>query len=243
MRSHDFPNDVKFRLSIASLLVALFVAGAAAWALLAGEIPYLPDLPMRREDIAAIYREHPLLLTLGLFLVQVVLAALALPGSAILLLAAGAGYGLVAGTLLCLTACTLGATLAMLGSRHLLRRPVEARFGSHLERLNRGLADEGVYFLFSLRMFPVIPFSLLNLLAGMTSMPTWTFAWVSFAGMLAGTAVYVQAGVELAHVHSLGDALSPGVLAALAAAGLLPLAAHRWRTMRRSLPIRVGNDR
>lgn len=225
---------MKLRLLLLPLLLLLAIL--ATLLIQAVSLPGMTEFDRHREDLVQMYREHPLLLTLAFFLLQVLISALSLPGSAVLLLAAGAGWGVVGGTLLCLSGCTLGATLTMLCSRHVLRQRIQRRFGARLAVLNLGLERDGALYLFSLRMFPVIPFVAVNLLAGLTPLHTWTFAWVSFLGMLAGTLVYVNAGAEIAHVHSIGDVFSPGMLAALAAAGLLPLLTKRqldqWRAVR-----------
>ncbi|MCE9569890.1 MAG: VTT domain-containing protein [Rhodocyclales bacterium] len=230
---------MKLRLLLLPLLLLLAIL--AALLIQAVSLPGMTELGRHREDLVQMYREHPLLVTLAFFLLQVLISALSLPGSAVLLLAAGAGWGVVGGTLLCLSGCTLGATLTMLCSRHVLRQRIQLRFGAHLAVLNLGLERDGALYLFSLRMFPVIPFVAVNLLAGLTPLRTWTFAWVSFLGMLAGTLVYVNAGAEIAHVHSIGDVFSPGMLAALAAAGLLPLLTKRLLDQWRAVRFRAGS--
>lgn len=199
-------------------------------------------LRQHQEDMFRLQQTHPLALVSAFFCLQVLMAAFALPGSSILLLAAGAAYGLLGGTLLCLSACTLGALLTMLCSRHFLRDAVARRYADRLAQLDAGFARDGVFYLFSLRMLPVIPFVVVNLLAGLSRMKAWTFLWVSFAGMLASTLLYVNAGVELARAGSLQGVLSPGLLAALAAAGLLPLLSKKLFE-RRLAPARARSCR
>lgn len=199
-------------------------------------------LSQHQEDILRWRDSHPLALACALFCLQVLMAAFALPGSSILLLAAGAAYGLLGGTLLCLSACSLGALLTMLCARHFLRDAVTRRHAARLAQLDAGFARDGMFYLFSLRMLPAIPFMVVNLLAGLSRMKAWTFLWVSFAGMLASTLVYVNAGVELARAGSLQGILSPGLLAALAAAGLLPLLSKKLFE-RRLAPVRVRSCR
>ena len=143
-------------------------------------------------------------------------------GHCLLMLAAGSGFGAALGTLLCLSGCTAGATLAMLASRHWLGPVVRRRYSRQLSEFDARIAADGAAYLFSLRLLPVLPFVAVNLAAGLTRMRTWTFAWVSFVGMAAGTFVYVNAGSELGHVRQLSDLHSPGLLASLAALALLP---------------------
>jgi len=230
---------VKTPLLLLPALLLILLAGILidAWGAMDMSI-----LRQHQEDILRWRDTHPLALASAFFCLQVLMAAFALPGSSLLLLAAGAAYGLLAGTLLCLSACTLGAMLTMLYSRHFLRDSVVRRYAGRLAQLDAGFARDGVLYLFSLRMLPAIPFIVVNLLAGLSRMKAWTFFWVSFAGMLASTLVYVNAGVELVRAGSLQGLLSPGLLAALAAAGLLPLLSKRLFE-RRLAPARVRSLR
>ena len=157
----------------------------------------------------------------------VLVAAASLPGAAVLTLAGGALFGVVLGTVLVSCASTLGATLAFLSARVLLRDGVQRRFGGRLGAINDGVRREGAFYLFTLRLVPVFPFFLVNLLMGLTPIGVGTFAAVSQAGMLPATVVYVNAGTQLARLDSLGGILSPGVLLSFTALGLLPLAARR----------------
>jgi uncharacterized membrane protein YdjX (TVP38/TMEM64 family) len=174
------------------------------------------------DDFLTLIREYPVAATLAVFLLHALLAALALPGASLLMLAAGSGFGAALGTLLCLTGCTAGATLGMLASRHWLQPFVRRRFGAQLGDFDARIAANGNAYLFSLRLLPVLPFAVVNVAAGLSSMKTWAFIWISFAGMAASTFVYVNAGTELAHVRELADIYSPRVLASLAALALLP---------------------
>lgn len=161
------------------------------------------------------------------FAAYVTVSALSLPGAAVMTLAGGALFGLGWGLLIVSFASTLGATLAFLVSRHLLRDGVRARFGERLRAIDQGIARDGAFYLFSLRLVPAFPFFLINLLMGLTPIRTRTFYWVSQVGMLPGTLVYVNAGTELGAVESLAGVLSPGLVAAFALLGLFPLLA-RW---------------
>jgi pyruvate/2-oxoglutarate dehydrogenase complex dihydrolipoamide dehydrogenase (E3) component/uncharacterized membrane protein YdjX (TVP38/TMEM64 family) len=158
--------------------------------------------------------------------VYVAVTAASLPGAAVMTLAAGALFGVLAGTLLVSLASSLGATLAFLSARHLLGDWVRARLGGRLAEIDRGLARDGGFYLFTLRLVPLFPFVAVNLLMGLTRLRTRTFWWVSQVGMLPGTLVYVNAGTQLAGVESAADILSPGLLAAFVLLGLFPLLAR-----------------
>ena len=173
----------------------------------------------------------PLAVGLAFFAVYVVATALSLPGAVILTLAAGALFGLSMGTLIVSFASSIGATLAFLASRYLLRDAVQARFGQRLKAINEGMAKEGSLYLFTLRLVPVFPFFLVNVLMGLTPIRTLTYYWVSQLGMLAGTLVYVNAGTELAKVTSLPGIVSPGLLFSFALLGIFPMLAKKFMTM------------
>jgi pyruvate/2-oxoglutarate dehydrogenase complex dihydrolipoamide dehydrogenase (E3) component/uncharacterized membrane protein YdjX (TVP38/TMEM64 family) len=145
----------------------------------------------------------------------------------IITLAGGAIFGLWQGLLIVSFASTLGATLAFLASRFVLREWVEARFGQRLADINAGVDKEGAFYLFTLRLIPVVPFFLINLLIGLTRMKVWTYYWVSQIGMLAGTAVYVNAGTQLAQLDSVKGILSPALLGSFVLLGIFPLIARR----------------
>ncbi len=178
-------------------------------------------------QIATLYADQPVKTSLAYFAIYVAITALSLPGAAIMTLAGGAVFGLVWGTVLVSFASTLGATLAMLVARYILRDSIEARFGRRLTEVNKGITREGPFYLFTLRLIPAIPFFALNLLMGLTRMKTLTFFWVSQVGMLAGTVAYVYAGTEIAKIDSLGAILSPGLIGAFVVLGLFPLLAKR----------------
>jgi pyruvate/2-oxoglutarate dehydrogenase complex dihydrolipoamide dehydrogenase (E3) component/uncharacterized membrane protein YdjX (TVP38/TMEM64 family) len=158
----------------------------------------------------------------GYFAAYVALTALSFPGAAIMTLAGGAIFGLGLGLLIVSFASTIGATLAFLTSRYLLRDWVQGKFGARLAAINAGMERDGAFYLFSLRLVPVFPFFVVNLLMGLTPIRTLTYFWVSQIGMLLGTAVYVNAGTQLAGISSLRDVASPGLLVSFAALGLLP---------------------
>ncbi len=188
------------------------------------------DLGYFKSQQAAIeaYRAaHPLKLGGLYFVAYVVMAALSIPGAALMTLIAGALFGLFWGTLLSSFASTLGATLAFLSARFLMRDVVQRRWGSQLSAINAGVEREGAFYLFALRLVPIFPFFLINLLMGLTPIGSATFLWVSQIGMLPGTLVYVNAGRELGRLESLSGIASPTLLLSFALLGLFPLGARR----------------
>lgn len=163
----------------------------------------------------------------GFFLLYVAVAALSLPGASILTLAAGAIFGFLTGVILASFASTIGATLAFLFSRFMFRDGVQKKFSSYLQTINNGIEEEGMFYLFTLRLIPIVPFFVVNLLMGLTTIKTVAFALVSQVGMLPGTAVFVNAGNQLAQIDSLKDILSPSLLAAFALLGIFPIVAKK----------------
>ena len=174
------------------------------------------------------YRAENPVLTAGLFfLIYVVVTALSFPGAAVLTLVAGAIFGLWWGVLIVSFASSIGATLAFLASRFLLRDWVQKRFGDRLKAINAGVEKEGGFYLFTLRLVPAFPFFVINLVMGLTPIRTTTFYWVSQLGMLAGTLVYVNAGTQLGQIESLAGILSPGLVGSFVLLGIFPLIAKR----------------
>src|SRR3990167_1166830 len=187
----------------------------------------LAFLKESQASLAALREQQPLQLALGYFLVYIAVTALSLPGATIVTLAGGAIFGLGWGLLIVSFASSIGATLAFLTARFLLRDSVQARFGQRLAEMDKGIQKDGAFYLFTLRLIPVVPFFVINLLMGLTQMKAWTFYWVSQLGMLAGTAVYVNAGTQLGQLDSLQGILSPGLLGSFVLLGLFPLIARR----------------
>lgn len=170
---------------------------------------------------------HPGLTAGIFFVVYTAVTALSLPWATILTLVGGAIFGLLWSTVLVSFASTLGATLAFLAARFVLRDWVRNTFGERLKAFDAGIEREGGFYLFTLRLIPIFPFFVINLAMGLTSIHTWTFYWVSQIGMLAGTLVYVNAGTQLAQIDSLKGILSPGLLASFALLGIFPLIAQK----------------
>lgn len=208
-------------------ILALLIVAAVALFFGMGLDQYL-TLDAFKENqgkFAAMLEQSPWRVTLISLVLYVVVVALSLPGATIMGLAMGALFGLWQGTLLVSFASSIGATLAFLTSRYLLRDHVQRHFGDRLKAINEGMAKDGALYLFMLRLVPVFPFFLINLLMGLTQIRTRTFYWVSQVGMLAGTLVYVNAGTQLASINNLSDIISPEVLMSLALLGVFPLVA------------------
>ena len=190
-----------------------------------GRLLTLDTLQASRDALVGTYQAQPLATVAAYFAVYVVAAALSIPGAAILTLAGGAIFGLGVGLLVVSFASSLGALLAFLASRYLLRETVQGRFGRQLAPVNEGLERDGVFYLLTLRLVPLFPFWLINLLMGLTPMPALRFYLASQLGMLAGTAVYVNAGTQLAAITSPRDVLTPALLGSFVLLGLFPLLA------------------
>ncbi len=205
------------------LVFALIAAGIVAFfAFDLKQYFTLDYFQSQRAVIEAQIENRPVLSGLLFFLAYVAVTGLSLPGATIMTLVAGAIFGLLWGTVIVSFASTLGATLAFLASRFLLRDWVQQKFGDRLRPVNDGIAREGAFYLFALRLVPAFPFFVINLVMGLTSIRTWTFYWVSQLGMFAGTVVYVYAGTQLGQFR-----ISAGLLLAFALLGIFPLAAKK----------------
>ena len=213
------------KLSKILVLAAVLAAIAAFFVLDLGRFFSLDYLKTSQSQLAALYAEHPWSARGAYFVLYVAVASLSLPGAAILTLAGGGIFGLGWGLLLVSFASSIGATVSFLVARFVLRDSVQAKFGARLADINKGIARDGALYLFSLRLIPVVPFFVINLLMGLTTLRTRTFYAVSQLGMLAGTAVYVNAGTQLAAIASLKDIASPRLLGAFVLLGIFPLIA------------------
>jgi pyruvate/2-oxoglutarate dehydrogenase complex dihydrolipoamide dehydrogenase (E3) component/uncharacterized membrane protein YdjX (TVP38/TMEM64 family) len=209
------------------LILALAALIAAFFAFDLGRFLDLAYLKSRQATADGFYRANPALTIAAFFAVYVAVTALSLPGAAVMTLAAGALFGVGVGTAVVSFASTVGATAAFLASRFLFRGAVQARFGDRLTAIDAGIAKEGAFYLFTLRLVPLFPFFVINLVMGLTRMRATTFYWVSQIGMLPGTIAYVNAGTQLAKIDRLSGILSPGLLASFAVLGLLPLAGKK----------------
>jgi pyruvate/2-oxoglutarate dehydrogenase complex dihydrolipoamide dehydrogenase (E3) component/uncharacterized membrane protein YdjX (TVP38/TMEM64 family) len=211
-------------------LLLLLLAAAAIAAFFAfdlGRYLSLDVLKARQQALQAYAASYPLQSAAIFFGIYVAATALSIPGAVILTLAAGAVFGLWRGLLIVSFASSIGATLAFLAARFLLRDFVMRRFGERFKAIDQGIAKDGAFYLFTLRLVPLFPFFLINLAMGLTALPALTFYWVSQLGMLAGTAVYVNAGTQLAQLESVRGILSPGLLLSFALLGIFPLAAKK----------------
>lgn len=208
-------------LAVVVALVGAFVA------LDLGRYFTLEYLQQSRGAVEGLRHSHPFAVAAAYFALYVLVTGLSLPGAVVLTLAGGAVFGLVWGTVIVSFASTIGATLAMVASRFLLRDLVQKRYGDRLAAINEGIRKDGGFYLFSLRLVPAFPFFLINLAMGLTPIPVRTFYWVSQAGMLAGTIVFVNAGTELGKLTSLEGILSPTLIGSFVLLGLFPLIARK----------------
>ena len=176
-----------------------------------------------QERFEVLYSENRAAVIAGYMALYILVTSLSLPGAAVLTLAGGALFGLIAGTVIVSFASTIGATLACFVSRFILRDWIQKKFGDKLKTVNEGIEKEGALYLFTVRLIPIFPFWLINLVIGLTKMPLKTFYWVSQIGMLAGTMVFVNAGKELAKIDSLGGILSPGLIFSFVLLGIFPI--------------------
>ncbi|MDO6746459.1 FAD-dependent oxidoreductase [Gilvimarinus sp. 1_MG-2023] len=207
------------RVLIVAIIAALF---ATFFALGLNDYLTLEQLKNSQAQFDQWLEAYPLAVPLVFFAVYVLVTALSLPGAAIMTLAGGALFGLAQGLLLVSFASSIGATLAFLAARFVLRNSVENRFGDRLKAINRGVDREGAFYLFTLRLVPVFPFFIINLVMGLTRLNVWTFYWVSQLGMLGGTIVYVNAGTQLAEIESVGGIFSPALILSFVLLGVFP---------------------
>lgn len=174
-----------------------------------------------------LYAENPFGILLAYILIYIIVTALSLPGAVVLTLAGGALFGLIAGTIAVSIASTTGATLACFVSRFILQKWVQEKFADKLKAINKGVEKEGAFYLFSVRLIPVFPFFVINLVMGLTKMPLRTFFWVSQLGMLPGTVVFVNAGKQLGQIESAAGILSPSLIISFIILGLFPITARK----------------
>ena len=203
--------------AVIALIIALF------FALDVRQYFTLDYIKSSQASFAEYYTDHKVLVISGYMLIYIVMAALSLPGAAVMTLLGGALFGRLAGTVAVSFASTIGATLACFVARFLLRDWVQSKVSKRLKPINDGLEREGAFYLFTMRLIPAFPFWLINLAMGLTQIPLWTFYWVSQIGMFPGTFVYVNAGTELAQIDSLSGILNPTLIISFVILGLFPL--------------------
>ncbi|MGP1678673.1 MAG: FAD-dependent oxidoreductase [Burkholderiales bacterium] len=223
-----------------ALLAALIGAALAYYSFDLGRYLNLDYFKSQQAAIESWRAAQPMTAALLYFIAYVAVTGLSLPGAAVMTLAGGAIFGLLWGTVLVSFASTIGATLAFLVSRFLLRDWVERRFGERLRPVNAGIEREGGFYLLALRLVPAFPFFMINLAMGLTAIRTRTFYWVSQAGMLLGTIVYVNAGTQLAKIESLSGILSPSLIASFALLGIFPLLAKKMLERLRAKKVYAG---
>jgi uncharacterized membrane protein YdjX (TVP38/TMEM64 family) len=217
-------QDKKIRGKIMLLLVIAALA-AVFFAFDLQQYLSFAYLKSSRQFFQAYYVDHQLLTIVGYMAVYILVTALSLPGALILTLAGGALFGLWLGLLLVSFASTVGATLAFLVARFLLKDSIQKRFGEKLTAINKGIERDGAFYLFTLRLVPIFPFFIINMVMGLTLIRTKVFYLVSQVGMLPGTFVYVNAGTQLGRIESASGILSPGLLFSFALLGAFPLIA------------------
>jgi len=209
----------------AILALVLIGAIAAYFVFDLGQYLSLENFKASQAEIVAAKDANLALYIAGFFLLYVAVTGLSIPGAAIMSLVAGALFGVVVGTLIVSFASTMGATLAFLSSRYLLRDWVQGKFGERLRAVDDGLEKDGAFYLFTLRLIPVFPFFVINLLMGLTRIKTPTFFWVSQLGMLPATIVFVNAGTQISRIESTAGLLSPTLIASFVALAFFPWAA------------------
>ncbi len=210
---------------IVLIVVAILVAAFFIFDL--GRFLSLDYLKSQQAALDSLYSSRPFLVIASFFAIYVAATSLSLPGAAILTLGAGAIFGLFTGTLIVSFASSIGATIAFLVSRFLLRDSIESKFGDKLKTFNDNIDKDGAFYLFTVRLVPVFPFFLVNLVMGLTKIKTGVFYIVSQLGMLAGTIVFVNAGTQLAKIDSLSGILSPKLILSFALLGIFPLIAKK----------------
>jgi len=209
-------------------VLALIAAAIAAWFYLdLGSYLQFDTLKQRVGELRAWYADNPALAGLLYFVMYVAVTALSVPGAAVMTLAGGALFGFWYALLLVSFASSIGATLAFLVSRLLLRDWVQGKFGRQLRAFNAGFAKDGAFYLFSLRLVPIFPFFVINLLMGLLPIRTWRYYWVSQLGMFPATAAYVNAGTRLGELDSAAGIISPALLLSFVLLAMFPLLA-KW---------------
>ncbi len=210
-----------------TLLVLVCAAIAAFFVFDLGQYLDLAYFKAQQERIRSVVAGRPILSAALFFLIYVAVTALSLPGAAVMTLIAGALFGMLWGTLLVSFASSIGATLAFLTARFVLRDWVQKQYGPRLKAINRGIEKDGAFYLFTLRLVPAFPFFVINLVMGLTPIRLATFYVISQLGMLAGTLVFVYAGTRIATIDHLSDVLSPSLITAFILLGLFPLVARK----------------
>lgn len=208
-----------------------------------GQYITLSYIKESRDKFELLYGEYPvavIVLYMGMYILT---TSLSLPGAAVLTIAGGAFFGLWVGTFVVSFASSIGATLACFVSRFLLRDWIQGRFADRIKKVNEGIEKEGAFYLFTIRLIPVFPFWMVNILFGLTKIPLFRFYWVSQLGMLPVTMVYVNAGKELAKIESLRGILSPGLIVSFVLIGGFPIMVKKLIANYKAKKVKAGNNR
>ena len=209
------------------LVVFIAILIACFFAFDLGQYLNLEYFKTQQAAINAYYSENLLKTGLIYLVIYIIVTGLSLPGATVMTLVGGAIFGLLVGTIIISFASSIGATIAFLVSRFVLRDYVQNKFGDHLEAINHGVEKEGAFYLFTLRLVPLFPFFVINLVMGLTPIRTLVFYLTSQLGMLAGTIVYVNAGTQIAQIESVSGILPPALLISFILLGLFPLIAKK----------------
>jgi len=210
------------------IIAVIFVALIAAFFIFdLGQYFSLDYLKEQKDALNQFYNDNPFLMLAIFLLIYIAVAALALPAATLLTVAGGALFGFWTGLIVVSFASSIGATIAFLLTRYLFHDAIQAKFGDRLKAINDGIEREGAFYVFGLRLVPLFPFVVVNSVLGLTKLKTITFYWASQLGMLAGTAVYVNAGTQLAEIETLGDIASPKLILSFAMLGLFPIIAKQ----------------
>lgn len=208
------------------ILVAVVAALIASYFVFdLGQYLSLDYLKSQKDALNQLYLDKPVLIIAIFFLAYVAMTALALPAALILTIAGGAIFGFWVGLIVVSFASTIGATVAFILTRYLFHDAIQAKFGDRLQAINSGIEKEGAFYVFGLRLVPLFPFFMVNSVLALTKLKTWTYYWSSQIGMLAGTAVYVNAGTQLATIDTLSDIAKPQLLISFALLGVFPIIA------------------
>ncbi|MCG8530183.1 MAG: TVP38/TMEM64 family protein [Desulfovibrionales bacterium] len=210
------------RISIVTSIVLLL---AAVWYFDLTDYLTLEYIKMKQDAFRMLHEEHMFIVVGSFIILYILVTALSIPGAAIMTLAAGGLFGFWTALIAVSFASTIGATLACFVSRYILKDWVQNTFGSKIGKINKGIEEEGAFYLFTLRLVPIFPFFAVNLVMGITSIKLRTFFWVSQLGMLPGTAVFVNAGKQLATINDVADVLQPIHIISFALLGIFPLLA------------------
>lgn len=210
------------------ILLTILLAAVGAYFLFdLGQYFTLEQLKSQRAVLESYRSENPILVAALYLLTYVIVTALSLPGAALMTLTGGAVFGVFWGTVLANIGATVGATCAFLIARFVIGTWVQEKFGKRITAINNGIEKDGAFYLFSLRLVPIFPFFVINVVMGLTKIRIWTFFWVSQIGMIAGAAVYANAGTQLAKLDSLSGIASPAILISFALLGLFPIIARK----------------